>query len=81
MSIAMPEKKVDKIVDLKGLLCPMPTVIAKKAIECLEKNEILELLANDSTTRESLPLLCKEIGCTLIEQSEDEGVLRFLIRK
>ena len=46
--------KVDKVLDAKGLACPMPIVKTKKAIEDLETGQILEVLATDKGAKNDL---------------------------
>ncbi|MFQ5826450.1 MAG: sulfurtransferase TusA family protein, partial [Dehalococcoidia bacterium] len=38
----MAEIKVDQVLDTKGLLCPMPVVKAKLAIEEMETGQVLK---------------------------------------
>ncbi|MDR6884206.1 TusA-related sulfurtransferase [Bacillus sp. 3255] len=39
--------KVDKVLDAKGLACPMPIVRTKKALEELKAGQVLEVQATD----------------------------------
>ena len=70
----------DKILDVKGLGCPLPVLKAKKAIGELRKGATLEVLATDPGSMADFEAFCHATGHTLVESSADGGVYRFLIR-
>jgi tRNA 2-thiouridine synthesizing protein A len=71
----------DKVLDAKGLSCPMPVVRTKKAMDELKPGQILELHTTDSGSVSDIPAWAKTAGHQVIEQSEDNGVYKFLIKK
>ncbi|NOY39889.1 MAG: sulfurtransferase TusA family protein [Nitrospirae bacterium] len=75
------EIRVDKILDVKGLSCPGPTVLTMKALEGMKKGKVLQVMANDSSTRLAIPSLCRNTGYELLEFREDEGTLHFFIKR
>lgn len=72
---------VAKVLDAKGLACPMPIVKTKKAINELEAGEVLEIHATDKGAKSDLAAWAKSGGHELLEDSEDDGVLKFWIKK
>ena len=72
---------VAKVLDAKGLACPMPIVKTKKAINELEAGEILEIHATDKGAKSDLAAWAKSGGHELLKDSEDGGVLKFWIKK
>ena len=68
-------------VDAKGLACPMPIVKTKKAMDTLASGEILEVHVTDKGALADMPAWAKAGGHTILDQSEDAGVLKFIIRK
>jgi tRNA 2-thiouridine synthesizing protein A len=72
---------IDKVLDVKGLACPMPTVVTSKTLKDMTKGKVLQVITNDITTKESIPSLCKQEGYTVIELNEKEGLLYFIVRK
>jgi len=72
---------VAKVLDAKGLACPMPIVKTKKAINELEEGEILEIHATDKGAKSDLGAWAKSGGHELLKDSEDDGVLKFWIKK
>ena len=77
----MSDIKPDKIVDLKGLSCPMPVVKAKKAIDGLKAGEVVLLEITDPGSKSDIPAMVKRTGNELIDITEAAGVYNFLIRK
>lgn len=73
--------KADKVLDAKGLSCPMPLVKTKKAMDSLQSGQVLEVRVTDKGAKNDLAAWAKSGGHTLLEIKEEEGVLRFFIRK
>jgi len=70
----------DKLLDTKGMNCPLPILKAKKAINEVPKEGTLEVRATDPGSVADFQSFCRTTGHTLVEQTEDAGVYRFLIR-
>ena len=70
-----------KMLDAKGLACPMPVVRARKVMKEMETGEILEIQATDKGSVADLTAWSKSGGHELIEQTEDNGVFSFWIKK
>ncbi len=77
----MEEIAVDRILDTKGMNCPMPVLKTKKVIGELQHGQILEVIATDPGSRTDIPALLKRIGHELISKTEKDGVFFFYIRK
>ncbi|MFC2948155.1 sulfurtransferase TusA family protein [Virgibacillus sediminis] len=70
-----------KVLDAKGLACPMPIVRTKKAIEEINTGEVLEVHATDKGAKSDLTAWAKSVGHELLEDTEEDGVLKFWIKK
>ena len=70
----------DQTLDTQGLTCPLPILKAKKAMSSLAPGSILEILATDPGASDDFEAFCRLTGHTLLEQSDNSGVYRFLIR-
>ena len=68
-------------VDARGQSCPGPLVTLHKALKDARRGDLLELLATDPGARSDVPSWAKLSGNELVESSEADGVLRFVIRK
>ena len=72
---------IKKVVDAKGLACPMPIVRTKKAMDELLPGDILEVQATDKGSKADLAAWSKSTGHQLIETKEENGLFIFLIQK
>ena len=70
-----------KVLDAKGLACPMPIVRTKKAIDTIESGEVLELHVTDKGALADVPAWVASGGHTILEQTEEAGVFKFWIQK
>lgn len=69
------------VLDLKGLLCPLPVLKARKALEGMASGEKLTVLATDPMAAIDVPHFCQEQGHSLLGQSKEGEVLAFTIRR
>lgn len=72
---------VDKLLDAKGLACPMPIVKTKKAINELQPGQILEIHTTDKGAVNDLTAWAKSGGHELLKHEEENDVLKFWIKK
>jgi len=72
---------IAKTLDLKGLACPMPIAKTAQGIRDLQPGELIESLATDPGSVPDFKAWCISTGNELVEQTEDAGVFRFVIRK
>ncbi|MEH7012841.1 sulfurtransferase TusA family protein [Neobacillus niacini] len=72
---------VDKVLDAKGLACPMPIVKTKKAMNELEVGHVLEIHTTDKGAKNDLSAWAKSGGHELLKHEEENSVLKFWIKK
>jgi tRNA 2-thiouridine synthesizing protein A len=77
----MEDIKPDQTLDARGLTCPMPVLKTKKAIESLKSGQILEVLGTDPGTRNDMPGWANRTGNTYLGEKEDQGFIRFYVKK
>jgi len=73
--------EANKVLDAKGIACPMPIVKTKKAIEEINSGEVLEIHATDKGAKSDLTAWAKSGGHELLKDTEEDGVLKFWIKK
>ncbi len=73
--------EVTKVLDAKGLACPMPIVKTKKAMNELESGQILEVHATDHGAKNDFTAWTKSGGHELLEFVEEDNILKFWIQK
>ena len=71
----------DVIIDTTGLICPMPVLRAKKAIDDLKDGQVLNVISTDAATRSDIPMLVQRLGLELLDTVESNGVIEFYIKK
>jgi TusA-related sulfurtransferase len=68
-------------LDARRLACPMPIVKTAQAIAGLASGELLEVLATDPGSTKDFVAWARTTGHELVEQSQEDGVFRFLLRR
>ena len=68
-------------IDARGQSCPGPLVTLHRHLKDARPGELLELLATDPGSKSDVPSWARLSGNELVESSEADGVLHFVIRK
>ena len=71
----------DVELDASGLNCPLPVLKARKALASMTAGQRLLLIATDLGAQKDIPAFAKVTGNPLIETSEQNGRLHFLLEK
>jgi tRNA 2-thiouridine synthesizing protein A len=72
----------DRLLDARGLQCPMPVVLANKEINQLEPGQLLKILATDKGALADFPAWAEDTGHEIVSSGEEDGgVLFFFIRR
>lgn len=77
----MSTEQIAQVVDAKGLSCPMPIVKTAQAIKGLASGQLLEVLSTDPGSVKDFTAWATSTGNPLVEQAEEGGVFRFVLRK
>jgi tRNA 2-thiouridine synthesizing protein A len=72
---------VARTLDLQGLACPLPIVKTSRAVREMASGELVEVLATDPGSVQDFSAWCRSTGNELVEQSHQDGVFRYVIRK
>ena len=71
----------DETLDLRGLKCPLPALLAKKSLAPLPAGSLRTVLADDPMAVVDIPHMCHGEGHVLESMSPREGYNEFRIRK
>ena len=71
----------EKILNLRGLKCPLPALRARKALGALQAGDMLIAECTDPLTAIDVPNLLRETGDTMVSSAREGDVLVFRIRK
>jgi TusA-related sulfurtransferase len=75
------EMTITREIDAKGQMCPMPILSLAKAIKVLAPGQVLVLYATDQGALRDVPAWASKTGNTVLDMSEEGGVLAFYIKK
>ncbi|CAB5118603.1 hypothetical protein D3OALGA1CA_2452 [Olavius algarvensis associated proteobacterium Delta 3] len=73
--------KVAKVMDLKGLPCPMPVVKVSKGIKEVEIGEIIEAQTSDPGALSDFPAWARTSGNEIVKTDQDGDFTRFYIKR
>jgi len=72
---------VNKILDAKGLACPMPIVKTKKEMTALDPGQVMEIQATDKGSTADLRAWADSTGNQYLGTIEEGDVLKHFLRK
>jgi TusA-related sulfurtransferase len=67
-------------VDARGLSCPLPPMLTRKAIQKLDKGTI-EVLVDSGTARENVSRMAESMGCAITIEEQTDGSTRIVLKK
>jgi tRNA 2-thiouridine synthesizing protein A len=73
--------KPDQVLDLKGLLCPMPVVKLQLAIKKLSAGAIVEGIATDPGVMADIPAWSRTSGNELLSIQQQGKEYHFVVKK
>jgi tRNA 2-thiouridine synthesizing protein A len=71
----------EKLIDLRGLKCPLPVLRTRKALTACAPGDILVVQCTDPLAVIDIPNLLRQSGDVIEETRREEGVTTFRIRK
>jgi tRNA 2-thiouridine synthesizing protein A len=69
------------VINLKGLMCPMPVVKLSRAIKDVPVGEVLEAVASDPGVMADIPAWCRSTGNELVSLDKVEKEFHFVVRR
>jgi len=77
----MPGRVITRSLDLRGQVCPGPTVDTRLTLKEMNPGEVLEVVTDYYPARQTIPALMSELGypCELVDG--DQPIFRFIIEK
>ena len=69
------------VVDARGSACPGPLLEAKKGIGKVRVGEVLEVLSNDSGTKNDIPVWAKKVGHEYLGHLAADGYDRLFVTR
>jgi len=75
------EHIVDKELDLSGLQCPMPLLKAKLALNGMESQQILKVVATDPGSEKDFHLFVQQSDHQILDFQKNETAYFYWIKK
>ena len=75
------EITIEKVMDLKGLQCPMPVVKVSKGIKEVEVGQVIEAHSTDPGSMTDFPAWARTSGNEILKTEEDGDVIKFFIKR
>jgi len=72
---------ISRTLDLRGLTDPLPVARTAVAMTAMDPGELAEVLTTDRGSIRDFLAWSRATGNRLVEQTEDGGIYRFVIRK
>ena len=73
--------RVDRQVDARGRRCPMPLLMAKRALNGLGTGQTLRLLATDAGSLRDFEVFSRQSGHELLAAEEHDGEYLLVLKK
>ena len=73
--------KVDKVMDLKGLPCPMPVVKVSKGIKEVEIGQVIEAQTTDPGALADFPAWARTTGNEILKTDQSGEIIKFYIKR
>lgn len=71
----------ERLLDTRGLSCPLPALKARKALRAMPSGERLRVLATDPKAVQDIAALCAATGDRLVESATAGPELVFVIER
>jgi len=77
----MADHEAVKVLDLKGLPCPMPVVKMSQEIGSVKVGEVIEVHTTDPGSLSDFPAWAKSSGNQVLESQQDGGVIHIFVKR
>lgn len=71
----------ERLLDTRGLSCPLPALKARKALRAMPAGEQLRVLATDPKAVQDIAALCEATGDRLVTSEANGAELVFVIER
>ena len=68
-------------LDVCGYVCPHPQMYCKKSLEKMEEGDVLTLVFDNPSSKETIIQMCEAAGNEILEQGSEGGKLMMKIEK
>ncbi|HDZ61649.1 MAG TPA: sulfurtransferase TusA family protein [Nitrospirae bacterium] len=69
------------MLDVCGFVCPHPQLYAKKSLEKIAEGEVIEVIFDNPSSKETIIQMCEQAGNEILEDRSEGGKLILKIEK
>lgn len=73
--------QTDDVLDLRGLKCPLPALMSRKALAQRAEGATLTVIADDPLAVLDIPHMCAGEGHAVVSTEREGDVVRFTLRR
>ncbi len=73
--------EADRVLDCKGMLCPLPVIKVSKEIKAMQLGQVLKMIATDKGAPADMQAWSRQTGNELLDSHEENGQFVFFIRR
>ncbi|MBI5252123.1 MAG: sulfurtransferase TusA family protein [Desulfomonile tiedjei] len=77
----MADHNASKVLDLKGLPCPMPVVKISQEIGTVKVGEVIEVHTTDPGSLSDFPAWAKTTGNEVLETRQGDGIIQIFVKR
>ena len=77
----MTEPAIAQELDTSGLLCPLPVLKARRALNTLQSGQCLRVIATDAKAPDDFAAFCQQSGDCLLDVQRDGERFRIIVQK
>ena len=69
------------MLDVCGFVCPHPQIYAKKSLEKINEDDVLEIIFDNPSSAETIIQMCESAGHEVVDKKQESGKFIFKIKK
>ncbi len=77
----MNDQTFDLELDCQGMLCPLPILKTKKAIDTLGTGQVLKMISTDLGSINDIAAWTRQTGHELVHSLDESGIYTYYLRK
>jgi tRNA 2-thiouridine synthesizing protein A len=77
----MSSSPVEEPLDLRGLKCPLPALLAKRAVLKAAPGALFEILCDDALCHIDLPHMARQEGFEILTEQREVSLYRLRLRR
>ena len=73
--------QADRVLDCKGMLCPLPVINLSKTIKTMQVGQIVKLIATDKGSPADMAAFARNTGQELLDSHQEGDQFIFFVKR